>query len=480
MAIGGGASSGPSVLIVEDEAAPPMLLGVVLLLGSLMRTRRRGAGMLAMLLAASGCGAPDVVADAAEPMSADTGTELDGAAEPDGGIDLDARISPADVDAGESPIDAMGMAVDASAVDAWTAPPDAPRLDPCDTPGAMALRPCGSCGEASYRCEGGVWLIQTACLGEGECPAGTFETSTSPLCREETRLCSSTCAWGDWVQTRPEGECLPTTRRMTGGTCPSPEDAEFETCGATCAWDGPRACSDADGCLGTRRTTPAWAEEVCVHAGTFIRDPDAVEGDAPAEITMSAFFVDRYPVTWGRFLECVVAGACLDLPLVPELHDPAMADIVMERGSFAHIDGFCAWDGGRLVVTEAQWEYAGRGPAPRVNEFPWDDGWRPVASDLARSCRHLAPGYTYAECRSGLYHSLPGTRSYFGVERQFLSSREHTRDGYVPDWYRDPRSRLPDPFQSTSAPNRVARGRGSLSERYADGEAFRCARPDAP
>lgn len=437
-------------------------------------THLRLALATAAILSLPACGGPTTEPDDTGPVDAsspdDVGSTHDAAVDT-GRVEIDAATE----------VDAGLPATDAWTPDAWTQPDAPPALDACATAGEMAIRPCGRCGEASFRCEDGYWQIQTACLGEGECLAGSFEIEAGDLCSEQTRLCNAECTWGGWTETRPPGECEVGARRRGDGACPLPTEAEFEECDTTCHWDTSGVCADADGCVGTPRTTPAWAEEVCVHAGPFMRDPESRTGRPPAEIMMSAFFIDRYPVTYGRYAECWRAGACVGLAGDDFLTDPTMVDLVFDRLSIAHGAAFCAWDGGRLLPTEAQWEYAGRGPSPRTNRFPWVDDWYPPPG----YCDRLRGEYSIEECQSALYYSRPGTRSYFGTERQVVSVAELTRDNWLRDWYRDPRSLEPDPFYSDGGSLFVSRGGVvsgmiyDLNHRSTGGRAFRCVRPDS-
>lgn len=369
--------------------------------------------------------------------------------------------------------------------DAGTDAPE-PR-DPCDTPGAMEIRTCGFCGEASFRCEGGFWERTTPCINERECAAGGFETRTNELCGEETRLCSGTCTWGDWSRTRPDGECRAGERRVGDGICP-PMEAEFETCDASCMWDTSGVCEDADGCAGTPRTSPHGQEEVCVPAGPYIRQPDVPAWRA--EIMVSAFYIDRYPVTNGRMTACQDAGGCSAHPdpvLGPMIRDPAAADRPVALASPDMAAEFCAWDGGRRLPSEAEWEKAARGPAPRTNQMPWDTAvdWRAPTERCALYCR--------AEDCFGfvLFDSMCGTRSHFSVELQIGDNRpEVVADYYRADalWFDDPRSMAPDPLQDESlgSPGRLSRGGdglllnpgNALSVRTLAGTTtgFRCAR----
>jgi len=362
--------------------------------------------------------------------------------------------------AGDAAPDTLEAGADAARNDA--APPDAGHLDAgafdagtdagvtpeCD-PGAARVADCGMCGTQAEQCvDPGVWSPTSACLGQGQCNVGDVETRAAPRCASEQRICLGGCVWGAWEVTAPPGECEAGDTRQVLAGCPIGE-AHNETCSSTCGWVS-APCVNA--CAGTPRTTPEWAREVCVPAGDFIRGTGTTlsySGPA-ATVTLSAYYIDVYPVTNRRYRQCVTAGVC-PLPVgVYARNGDAFLDFPAQGVSRANAIAFCAWDGSRRFPTGAQWEKAARGPSPRAVAWPWGDtidcsiingNWRPARM----------PGVI---CDSTLPYDVgldpydafgPGTASYYGVQMMGFGVSEWVEDAYAFDWYTDPASLLPDP-----------------------------------
>jgi len=93
-------------------------------------------------------------------------------------------------------------------------------------------------------------------------------------------------------------------------------------------------------------------------------------------VELDSFWIDRTELTNGQYQQCVEAGAC-DPPRdtgsdtrSAYYGDSAYDDYPVVNVDWHQADAYCTWVGGRLP-TEAEWEYAARGPEGR--RFPWGD-----------------------------------------------------------------------------------------------------------
>lgn len=379
-----------------------------------------------------------------------------------------------------------------AAFDAVIEPPDGgvpdtgPSPEACASEGAMRTQPCGNCGLQSETCVGGFWEPQSACLGQGECSPGSADIQAMPMCAEQQRLCDAECHWTAWSQTVAPGECEIADTRLVAEACP-PGMYRWQSCSEACTWvtDGD-TCVDA--CGGAARTTPVDAEEICIPGGPFIRGAEPLltwEYSTPvAEVSLSAFYIDRYPVTYRRYRECYEEGVCpLASPYAAgRLYDPIWDNRPISDVTWDEAGAFCGWDGRRLV-TEAEWEKAARGPAPSEAWYPW--GGTEFRCDLfyAPPCGYMHDPY---DPFADPVDAFPGTASVYGVEQLIGGGRQWVHDFFDPDYYSDPES-LINPKGPATGVDHAARGMfrpyattyDRVTVRTWIGESIRCGRDAA-
>jgi formylglycine-generating enzyme required for sulfatase activity len=199
------------------------------------------------------------------------------------------------------------------------------------------------------------------------------------------------------------------------------------------------------------------------------------------EVTLSAYCFDRTEVTAGAYAACVRAGKCT-VPVGGPYY-AAYGIAGREQYPVNYVDwnqasAYCAWTGGRLP-TEAEWEYAARGPDGR--RYPWGDAepagvpWYPNAA-LSATVPRTAVG------------SNPWGRSWVGAEDLAGSMWEWVSDTYGSY----PGGAVTNPRGAARGDRRVIRGGGSgLDQRawmrgairtwntpnhHSDYVGFRCAR----
>ncbi len=308
---------------------------------------------------------------------------------------------------------------------------------------------CGTCAQRIEQCVGAAWDSTAECVEVGACRPGDVETEEGPMCGTSRRACTDACEWGDWDAVTPPGECIPGEREtVSADTCGLGGEL-VRTCDSSCAWEE-AVCVDR--CGGSARTSPADAEEVCVPAGGFMRGDEDIWNARPvAEVYISAFYVDRYPVTNRRYALCVAAGQC-EVPEATDgaasLADPARERFPVQGVSYEQARLFCVWDGSRRLLTEAEWEKAARGPAPSEQLYTWGDEFR---CDLV-DCDGGWPTLLQDEV-----DARPMLRSPYGLDLMVGGGSERTSDLHAHDYYSRPES-LRDP-RGASGGWRVCRGR---------------------
>ncbi len=88
-------------------------------------------------------------------------------------------------------------------------------------------------------------------------------------------------------------------------------------------------------------------------------------------VCLNGFWIGQTEVTNAQYAACVEAGACTPPADRTYFDSPAHAEHPVVFVSWDQAEDYARWRGGRLP-TEAQWEYAARGP--EGHRYPWGSG----------------------------------------------------------------------------------------------------------
>ncbi len=232
----------------------------------------------------------------------------------------------------------------------------------------------------------------------------------------------------------------------------------------------------AEGSLGDTWTRPADnMDMVYVPAGEFQRGSTHAEADQalalcsqpydfcqrrwferehPAHtVALVGFWIDRTEVTNTQYALCVADGDCAESIFA---HDPIWngAGYPVVGIDWPSAVAYCRWAGARLP-TEAEWEYAARGPERRP--FPWGDsfdGTRLNSCDVNCEFDHRVSEYDDGHTYTAPVGSYPEGASWCGALDMAGNVWE-----WVADWYGSYTSgREVNPTGPSSGEHRVLRG----------------------
>ncbi len=199
---------------------------------------------------------------------------------------------------------------------------------------------------------------------------------------------------------------------------------------------------------------------------------DCTRGDYTDElpahlVALDSFGIDRTEVTNRQYRQCMEAGACepqepteLDNSNISDTYvsDSAYDDYPVIFATWLQATAYCEWAGARLP-TEAEWEYAARGP--EGNLFPWGntfDGTKLNYCDTncARDHADKSTDDGYAEAAPvGTY---PDGASWCGAWDMAGNDWEWAADWYVAWYYGSSPSE--NPTGPSNGRIRVVRGGG--------------------
>ncbi len=219
--------------------------------------------------------------------------------------------------------------------------------------------------------------------------------------------------------------------------------------------------------MGSDGQGAAFAKQLCVQysesksAALAACQWSAFVDEQPAHlVSLDGFWIDRVEVTNGQYQRCVAAGACAP-PVERGSHTramyygaPAFADYPVIWVTQAQAANYCAWAGAQLP-TEAQWEYAARGPEHR--HLPWGntfDGTRLNYCDArctdGPNDKSVDDGYP----DTAPVGSYPKGASWCGA----LDLAGNVRE-WVADWYgRYPPGQQVNPIGPATGDSRIPRG----------------------
>lgn len=199
-----------------------------------------------------------------------------------------------------------------------------------------------------------------------------------------------------------------------------------------------------------------------------VRTKDSIraqfEDEQPVHtVALDSFWIDQTEVTNGQYRQCEKARACSSPGTLiyrgsytrnPYYGDSDHDNFPVLDVNWSQAAKYCEWAGARLP-TEAEWEYAARGPEGAV--FPWGnefDGTLLNYCDVGCSFDWAHTAFDDGYNDTAPVGSYPHGASWCGV----LDLAGNVQE-WVADWYGDyPSSQQVNPLGPSSGDTRVQRG----------------------
>jgi formylglycine-generating enzyme required for sulfatase activity len=207
--------------------------------------------------------------------------------------------------------------------------------------------------------------------------------------------------------------------------------------------------------MGSDHLQAAYARQVCKEynpEGGLAACPSTSFGDeSPAHlVSLDGYWIDRTEVTNGQYQVCEAAGACTPPVETGAYYRPSyygnaeFEDYPVIWVTRDQASEYCRWAGGRLP-TEAEWEYAARGPESWL--YPWGDefdGTRLNYCDANCDAGPNDPTVDDGYADTAPVGSYPTGASWVGALDMAGNVRE-----WVSDWYG---SYTPEPQDNPTGP----------------------------